>query len=957
MEVKKMLCRMIVFLMIFVQGYCESDDLYNSKAATSDLQWIANPANGKWEEVSGFDVGLSKTIRYYQVCAYSNPNPNNWVRTPFISSRGAEIAYIDVEFSMMKCDNLESSCKETFNLYYFESDRDDASSTFPPWRENPYIKIDTIAGERFSTSDRDVNEGINFKTWSIGPLTKNGFYIAAQDKGACMSLLSIRVYYFYCPRTVDALALFPRTVAGKDVASLEEVDGECVKNSNSSDFQAPRYYCNSNGQWIVRTGACHCKPGYQANHLMTKCEECDSGHYKSSHGNQLCSQCPAHSTSARKKMTTTDEPSKEEMDSVFNHCFCEAGYYRTPDEDVHAPCTKPPSKPVAVRPYGVNSSSVTLGWSNPNDDGGRNDLYFNVTCLQCLRLSEREVSSKADCFPCSNDVIFQPSNIKRILGNHLVASNLTPFTTYRFKVYSMNQVTPVSDVAPEYDVVTVTTEETVPSAVVNVQSYALGSRNVSLKWSIPLYENGAITKYQVVWTDITSPFNKDEKESGKLPMMLETKDISASLTDLKPGHDYSVRVRAATSVGFGPYSRPVTFRIVHSDPADLQKKESAPVGLMVGVVVGIVLIVAVVAGLLYFYNRRKWVERERMSEESTLDEKEKLSVEATNLIVSLPPTDRDHRIYVDYPDPRKAVREFSCEIIPSCLKVENNIGHGEFGEVCRGKLREQNGAEIYVAVKRMKGGVKDQFSFLQEASIMAQFSHPNVVQLKGVVTKSSPQMIVTEYMEHGSLDFFLKKKKGQLTVIQLIEMLKGIAKGMRYLSNMKYVHRDLAARNILVNSDLVCKVSDFGLSRTLENDPHATYTTQGGKIAIRWTAPECIRFRKFTSSSDVWSYGIVMWEVMSYGEKPYWDMTNQQVVETIEQGYRLPAPYECPMCLHRLMVECWAFNATQRPNMDAVYHRLDELMRQPAALSKVNLQVATTPTTPMTDDPKPFVPA
>ena len=91
----------------------------------------------------------------------------------FISLRGAEIAYIDVEFSMMKCDNLESSCKETFNLYYFESDRDDASSTFPPWRENPYIKIDTIAGERFSTSDRDVNEGINFKTWSIGPLTKS----------------------------------------------------------------------------------------------------------------------------------------------------------------------------------------------------------------------------------------------------------------------------------------------------------------------------------------------------------------------------------------------------------------------------------------------------------------------------------------------------------------------------------------------------------------------------------------------------------------------------------------------------------------------------------------------------------------------------------------------------------------------------------------------------------------
>ena len=113
---------------------------------------------------------------------------------------------------------------------------------------------------------------------------------------------------------------------------------------------------------------------------------------------------------------------------------------------------------------------------------------------------------------------------------------------------------------------------------------------------------------------------------------------------------------------------------------------------------------------------------------------------------------------------------------------------------------------------------------------------------------------------------------------------------MQYLSEMQFVHRDLAARNILVDSDLVCKVADFGLSRTLENDPHATYTTQGGKIALRWTAPECIRYREFTSASDVWSFGIVMWEVMSYGEKPYWNMTNNEVMQSIANGMRLPAP-------------------------------------------------------------------
>ncbi|KAG7253478.1 hypothetical protein CRUP_033812 [Coryphaenoides rupestris] len=108
---------------------------------------------------------------------------------------------------------------------------------------------------------------------------------------------------------------------------------------------------------------------------------------------------------------------------------------------------------------------------------------------------------------------------------------------------------------------------------------------------------------------------------------------------------------------------------------------------------------------------------------------------------------------------------------------------------------------------------------------------------------------------------------------------------------MGYVHRDLAARNILVNSNLVCKVSDFGLSRVLEDDPEAEYTTRGGKIPIRWTAPEAIAYRKFTSASDVWSYGIVMWEVMSYGERPYWEMSNQ------DRGAQHAAKFDEIVCL------------------------------------------------------------
>uniref|UniRef100_A0A672SYK9 Eph receptor A4b n=1 Tax=Sinocyclocheilus grahami TaxID=75366 RepID=A0A672SYK9_SINGR len=150
---------------------------------------------------------------------------------------------------------------------------------------------------------------------------------------------------------------------------------------------------------------------------------------------------------------------------------------------------------------------------------------------------------------------------------------------------------------------------------------------------------------------------------------------------------------------------------------------------------------------------------------------------------------------------------------------------------------------------------------------MGQFDHPNIIRLEGVVTRCKPVMIITEYMENGSLDTFLKKHDGQFTVIQLlVGMMRGIASGMKYLSDMSYVHRDLAARNILVNSNLVCKVSDFGLSRVLEDDPEAAYTTRGGKIPIRWTAPEAIAYRKFTSASDIWSYGIVIMSLQTFRE-------------------------------------------------------------------------------------------
>ncbi|KAB0398190.1 hypothetical protein E2I00_014888, partial [Balaenoptera physalus] len=188
-----------------------------------------------------------------------------------------------------------------------------------------------------------------------------------------------------------------------------------------------------------------------------------------------------------------------------------------------------------------------------------------------------------------------------------------------------------------------------------------------------------------------------------------------------------------------------------------------------------------------------------------------------------------------------------------------------------------------------------------------------------------PNEAVREFAKEIDVSYL---NDGQFTVIQLVGMLRGIASGMRYLAEMSYVHRDLAARNILVNSNLVCKVSDFGLSRFLEeNSSDPTYTSSlGGKIPIRWTAPEAIAFRKFTSASDAWSYGIVMWECF---------YLSFQVINAIEQDYRLPPPPDCPTSLHQLMLDCWQKDRNARPRFPQVVSALDKMIRNPASLKIV----------------------
>ncbi|NXW63806.1 EPHA5 protein, partial [Eurystomus gularis] len=452
-----------------------------------------------------------------------------------------------------------------------------------------------------------------------------------------------------------------------------------------------------------------------------------------------------------------------------------------------------------------------------------------------------------------------------------------------------------------------------PSPVSSVKKGKITKNSISLSWQEPDRPNGIILEYEIKY------FEKDQETSYTI---IKSKETTITADGLKPGSAYVFQIRARTAAGYGGFSRRFEFE---TSPVLAASSDQSQIPIIVvSVTVGVILL-AVVIGFLLSGRRCGYSKAKQDPEE------EKMHFH--NGHIKLPGV----RTYIDphtYEDPNQAVHEFAKEIEASCITIERVIGAGEFGEVCSGRLKLQGKREFPVAIKTLKVGYteKQRRDFLGEASIMGQFDHPNIIHLEGVVTKSKPVMIVTEYMENGSLDTFLKKNDGQFTVIQLVGMLRGIASGMKYLSDMGYVHRDLAARNILINSNLVCKVSDFGLSRVLEDDPEAAYTTRGGKIPIRWTAPEAIAFRKFTSASDVWSYGIVMWEVMSYGERPYWEMTNQDVIKAVEEGYRLPSPMDCPAALYQLMLDCWQKDRNSRPKFDEIVSMLDKLIRNPSSL-------------------------
>ncbi|KAJ8008437.1 hypothetical protein DPEC_G00104810 [Dallia pectoralis] len=259
------------------------------------------------------------------------------------------------------------------------------------------------------------------------------------------------------------------------------------------------------------------------------------------------------------------------------------------------------------------------------------------------------------------------------------------------------------------------------------------------------------------------------------------------------------------------------------------------------------------------------------------------------------------------------------------IRLLTKLGEGSFGKVYKGVWKNN----IYVAVKTLKPGSMNPNDFLKEAQIMMTMRHPNLIRLLAVCTKEEPIYIITELMDGSLLDHLKNDKGRKIYLPDQIKMAAQVASGMAYLEMKNYLHRDLAARNVLVGKDNICKVADFGLSRVIKAMPNPStcndvYYIPVGKamFPLRWTAPEAIASEKFTIKGDVWSFGILLYEIMTFGENPYADLNDHQVREKVPNGYRMACPRGSPRGMHTIMLDCWKKNKLDRPSFEILYTRL-----------------------------------
>ncbi|XP_030641036.1 tyrosine-protein kinase receptor TYRO3 [Chanos chanos] len=576
-----------------------------------------------------------------------------------------------------------------------------------------------------------------------------------------------------------------------------------------------------------------------------------------------------------------------------------------------------PDAPRLVQVDQVLDNNVTLVWT-PGFNG-HSDLS---TCtIQMLKNSGRKLKLP------DQRVTVPP--FQRSIGG------LSSHSNYSVRIYCNNEVGP----SPFSSWVDFQTPESVPSAAPKNFTFELTEQQLSLRWAALEEEelHGRLLAYKVQWT-----------LGGESQDALLFKENVAHLAGGGRFFNATFQVSACTVVGCGPWSQPILVMPASAVSAQTQRGHmwvGLLLGLLVATMVGLLLTVLVqrrgketqfgsvfkppgMESAVTFTAARSFNRQGPELPESTLD-----SLGINN-------------------DLKAKLQDV---LIPErLLTLGHMLGKGEFGSVREAFLKMEDSSVQKVAVKVLKTDINSSSDIeqcLKEAAYMKDFHHPNVIQLIGISLHRRAQqrlpvpMVILPFMKHGDLHtFLLMSRLGDepftLSLQMLIQFMLDIARGMEYLSSKSIIHRDLAARNCMLNENMTVCVADFGLSKKIYS---GDYYRQGSvsKLPVKWIALESLADNVYTTQSDVWAFGVTMWEIMARGQTPYPGVENSEIYEYLIKGERLKQPPDCPPDIYEIMHSCWSPVPKCRPSFQQLIDQLEGLWAglSPAPLKEPLLYV------------------
>ncbi|KAM6949599.1 tyrosine-protein kinase Mer [Aplochiton taeniatus] len=666
---------------------------------------------------------------------------------------------------------------------------------------------------------------------NLGKISLNGFHLGFSYSGTCVFLASARLYYKTCPEFVRNQVRFQGAGAGSGLQP-----GVCVKGA--VEVSPPEGDCQVEGVWGQQQGQCVCSPGHQP--LGDICQACKPGYYKPANESVRCHPCP---------------PNSGAVGEGAEKCTCLEGFFSLPTDPLPLGCTKPPSAPVNITVHAQNDSVLALLWGLPHDTGGRQEVMYDVACL------EKEGNSWGQWKACGEGMIFLPASAG-LTTRGVNITGVNPHSDYQLSVRAWNRVSVL--------------QRHMAASVASVTIH---------KWKSPVI----ITIAPAPLPDPSTPHPSPQEHDSPTPLII--------------------------------------------------------VGCLLGVLLLLALIPVVVCTL-----RKKYTKL-------SSNQDQEVELLPTNVGLSYRHPEERHI----EPDVNTAGASGVVQILEGVnvrllaslrevlvdrnqLTLGKELGKGEFGSVYEGLFTPEEGVDIKVAVKTMKVGIynqEDLEDFLKEAEIMQHFDHENVVKLLGVTLdreQDSPlpvPLVILPFIKHGDLRrFLIATRYGDIPMFvphqSLLRFMIDIAAGMKYLSDQGFLHRDLAARNCMLGDDLRVRVADFGLSKKIYS---SNYYRQ--KVAVRmpikWMAVESLSESIYTSKSDVWSFGVTMWEIVSRGRTPYPGVHNYELLDLLTSGHRLKQT-ECDHKLYEVMLSCWHLEPAHRPGFMELGERLKALLSELPAL-------------------------